>query len=99
MPVYMIFNETVTNPALFESYRAKAGPMIVAAGGKYHVRGGTVTNLEGNPGYDRVVVIEWESMEAARRFYDSPEYQALVKIRQQASTGTAAIIDGAPPVT
>lgn len=97
MPVYMIFNETVTNPEVFESYRKQAGPMILAAGGKYHVRGGAVTTLEGDPKYDRVVIIEWESMAAARRFYDSPEYQALVKIRQTASIGTAALIEGAPP--
>jgi len=97
MPVYMIFNETVTNPAVFEEYRKQAGPMILSYGGKYVVRGGGVTNLEGEPGLDRVVIIEWESMEAAKRFYFSPEYQALVKIRQTATVGTAAIVEGAPP--
>jgi uncharacterized protein (DUF1330 family) len=36
-------------------------------------------------------------MEAAKRFYFSPEYQVLVKLRQSCTTGTAAIIEGAPP--
>lgn len=97
MPVYMIFNETVTNPEVFDTYRKQAAPMILSYGGKYHVRGGAVTVLEGEPKLDRVVVIEWESMEAAKRFYFSPEYQVLVKLRQSCTTGTAAIIDGAPP--
>lgn len=97
MPVYMYFNETVTNPEVFETYRKQAGPMILSYGGKYIVRGGTVTNLEGDPGLGRVVIIEWESMEAARRFYFSAEYQVLVKLRQTCTNGTAAIIDGAPP--
>ena len=97
MPVYMIFNETVTDAAVFETYRTQAGPMIVAAGGKYLVRGGAVTNLEGDPKLGRVVIIEWVSMEAAKRFYFSPEYQALVKLRQTCTVGTAAIVEGPPP--
>lgn len=97
MPVYMIFNETVTNPEIFETYRKQAGPLFVAAGGKYIVRGGAVTSLDGDPQYDRVVIIEWESMEAATRFYYSPEYQELVKLRLTCSVGTGAIIEGSPP--
>jgi len=93
----MYFNEMVTHPEVFETYRKQAGPMILSYGGKYIVRGGIVTNLEGDPGLGRVVIIEWESMEAARRFYFSPEYQVLVKLRQTCTTGTAAMIDGAPP--
>ena len=65
--------------------------------GKYIVRGGAVTNLEGDPQYGRVVIIEWESMEAAKRFYYSAEYQALVKLRLTCSVGTGAIIEGSPP--
>ena len=97
MSVYMIFNETVTDPAVFDTYRQQAGPMILRHGGKYVVRGGAVTNLEGDPGLDRVVIIEWESMAAARRFYDSAEYAPLIKLCQTASKGTAAIVEGAPP--
>ena len=97
MPVYMIFNETVTNPEVFETYRRQAGPMFVAAGAKYVVRGGPVTTLEGDPKMDRVVIIEWESMEVAKRFYYSAEYQALVKLRLTCSVGSGAILEGAPP--
>lgn len=97
MPVYMVFNETVTNKEVFETYRRQAGPMILSYGGTYIVRGGPVTPLEGDPKLGRVVIIEWESMEAAKRFYFSTEYQELVKLRQSCTTGTAAIIDGSPP--
>ena len=58
MPVYMIFNETVTDPAVFESYRTHAGPLFVAAGGKHLVRGGAVTTLAGEAQHGRVVIIK-----------------------------------------
>ena len=97
MPVYMIFNETVTDPAVFETYRTQAGPLFLAAGGKYLVRGGAVTTLEGEAQYGRVVIIEWETMEDAKRFYYSAEYQALVNLRLTCSVGSGVIIEGAPP--
>jgi uncharacterized protein (DUF1330 family) len=42
----------------------------------------------------RHVVIEFESYEAARACYDSPEYQAAIRIREEASTGDIVIIEG-----
>ena len=97
MAVYMIFNEQVTDQGQFEKYRQQAGPLIARYGGRFLVRGGAVTSLEGNPGLHRVVVIEFDDMAAARRFYDSEEYRPLIQLRQSASTGYAAIVEGSPP--
>jgi uncharacterized protein (DUF1330 family) len=49
MAVYMVFNEQVTDQAKFDTYRQQAGPLISRYGGRFLVRGGNVTTLEGNP--------------------------------------------------
>jgi uncharacterized protein (DUF1330 family) len=99
MAVYMVFNEQITDQVKFETYRQQAGALILRNGGRFLVRGGNVTSLEGNPGLHRVVIIEFDDMAAARRFYDSDEYRPLIQLRQSASTGYAAIIEGSPPPT
>jgi uncharacterized protein (DUF1330 family) len=81
MPGYLIANLEITDPAGFEQYRAKVSPLIAQFGGRYLVRGGEVRTLEGNLPIRRLVVLEFPSVEAAQRFYDSPEYQPLRKIR------------------
>jgi uncharacterized protein (DUF1330 family) len=99
MAVYMVFNEQITDQVKFETYRQQAGALILRNGGRFLVRGGNVTSLEGNPGLHRVVIIEFDDMAAARRFYDGDEYRPLIQLRQSASTGYAAIIEGGPPPT
>ena len=94
MTVYMIFNEQITDQAKFDAYRQQAGPLIARYGGRFLVRGGKVTPLEGTPGLHRVVIIEFADMAAARRFYDSEDYAPLIRLRQSASTGDAAIVEG-----
>jgi uncharacterized protein (DUF1330 family) len=97
MAVYMIFNEQITDQSMFDQYRQQAGPLIARYGGRFLVRGGGVTTLEGDPEFHRVVVVEFDDMAAARRFYDSDEYKPLITLRQSASTGYAAILNGNPP--
>ena len=97
MAVYMVFNEKVTDQNQFDKYRQHAGSLIARHGGRFLVRGGNITSLEGNPGFHRVVIIEFDDMAAARRFYDSDEYQPLIQLRQSASTGYAAIVEGSSP--
>jgi uncharacterized protein (DUF1330 family) len=99
MAVYMIFNEQITDQGKFETYRQQAGALILRFGGRFLVRGGNVTPLEGNPGLHRVVIIEFDDMAAARRFYDSDDYRPLIQLRKSASTGYAAIVEGNPSAT
>jgi uncharacterized protein (DUF1330 family) len=99
MAVYMIFNEQIIDQAKFDTYRQQAGLLISRYGGRFLVRGGNVTTLEGDPGLHHVVIIEFDDMAAARRFYDSDEYRPLIGLRQSASTGCAAIVEGNPSTT
>ena len=98
MPAYIIANIEVRDPATFETYRAKVPPIIAKFGGRYLVRGGDVQPLEGNPGLKRLVILEFPSLEAARRFYDSPEYEPVKRLRLESATSDLALVEGhAPP--
>ena len=98
MAAYLIANIRVTDPARFVEYRDKVAPLIARYGGRYVIRGGAVAPVEGEPGLDRVVVLEFADMAALRRFYHSDDYAPLIALRQAASTGDVALVEGyAPP--
>ena len=94
MAAYLIANLTITDPVRFEEYRRQVSKVIANAGGFYLIRGGEVTVLEGDPGLQRLVVVEFSDVEAVRSFYDSDEYRPLLALRQSAATGSVAIVDG-----
>jgi uncharacterized protein (DUF1330 family) len=94
VPGYLIANLDITNPAGFEEYRTKVTPLIAKFGGRYLVRGGDVKTLEGNLPIHRLVVLEFPSVEAAQRFYDSPEYQPLLKIRLASTKSDLVLVPG-----
>jgi uncharacterized protein (DUF1330 family) len=95
MPAYFIAEVEVTNPAGYEAYRPLAGASIAQYGGKFLVRGGKAELLEGSPDPARVVVIEFADVAAAKRWYNSPEYQEALKIRLANSKGRVLIAEGA----
>ncbi len=94
MSAYLICNITVTDPVGFGRYRELAAPIIAQFGGRYLVRGGAVTDLEGTPGLQRVVVLQFDTMDALKTFYYSPEYPAATAVREAASTANVAIVEG-----
>ena len=97
MPAYLIANIRVKDPAKFAEYRDRVAPMIARRGGRYLVRGGAVTAVEGTPGLERVVIIEYPDMESLRAFYFSDEYAPLIALRQEASAGDDALVEGYAP--
>jgi len=76
MPAYLIVDCEVTDPERYEVYKQLAPPAIAKYGGRYLVRGGATTILEGSWQPNRVVVLEFPDEETAKRFYASPEYSA-----------------------
>jgi uncharacterized protein (DUF1330 family) len=99
MPAYLIANIDVHDRATFEAYRAQVPAVIASFGGRYRVRGGEVLPVEGDPGLKRVVILEFPSLVAARRFWDSPEYEPVKRLREQSATSHVALVDGMPPST
>jgi uncharacterized protein (DUF1330 family) len=94
MPAYLIANIEVTDPAGFERYRAAVPAVIAAHGGRYLVRGGEKHVLEGNLPLQRLVILEFPSVQAAQAFYDSPDYAPLLKLRLDSTRSDAVIVEG-----
>ena len=97
MTAYLIANISVTDPDRYAGYRTQVPKVLAQYGGRFLVRGGALHPLEGDMGLDRFVVIEFPSLEAARRFYDSPEYAPLLKLRIQTATSQVALVEGYGP--
>jgi uncharacterized protein (DUF1330 family) len=97
MPAYLIANIRVKDPAKFSAYREQVAPMIARFGGRYLIRGGAVTPVEGEAVFERVVVLEFPTMDGLKIFYHSPDYAPLIALRQEASDGDVAMIEGYAP--
>ena len=92
---YVIAEAKVNDAAAYDSYKALAQAAIAQYGGRYLVRGGAVEILEGRwTKSPRLVIVEFDSPEQARRFYHSPEYQAARKARDQASEMNMLVVSG-----
>jgi uncharacterized protein (DUF1330 family) len=94
MAVYAVVNVRVTDPARYEEYRAEVPATIERYGGRYLARGGAVEVLEGDWDPQRLVVLEFESMERFRDWYDSPEYAPLRRLRGEAAATQFAVVEG-----
>jgi uncharacterized protein (DUF1330 family) len=93
MPGYVIANYTINDPEAFQKYPPAVGPTVAHYGGKLLVADRDVRAVEGSP-KSAIVVIEFESVEAARRWYDSPENTAIKGLRTSTTEGWLAIADG-----
>ena len=94
---YLIGQISVTHPKGYGLYASKVPQTIADAGGRYVVRGGLTTQVEGQSVGDRNVVIEFPSREIAQAWYDSAAYQAILPHRLQNSTGSLVLVDGYVP--
>lgn len=91
---YVIYQGEVTDPERYEEYKTKAAASIVAAGGRYVVRGGDVEVLEGDAPAGRTVVLEFPTRQAALDWYGSEDYTAIRKIREGAARAQLYVVDG-----
>jgi uncharacterized protein (DUF1330 family) len=94
MPAYIVAEIDIANPTGYDKYRPLAGASIAQYGGKFVIRGGTAELIEGAKEPGRIVVIEFADAAAAKRWYDSPEYQEALKIRLANSTGRMLLVAG-----
>ena len=97
MSGYLIAKVEVTDPAGYDEYRQKVPAVIAKFGGRFLVRGGEVDSREGDFGNRRLVVLEFPSLKAAQNFYDSPEYQPLLKLRLASAKAELILAEGYSP--
>lgn len=91
---YIIANVTVTDPVQYEQYRKLSTIAMQAYDAEPCVRGGAVTVLEGDWAPERVVILKFPSVEKAKAFYESPEYQRAKDARQGASVMRMVAVEG-----
>ena len=91
---YIVGTITVTDRDAYKPYMENTGRIVARYGGRFIIRGGAMDVLIGETPYDRVVVIEFDSPEKARDFYDDEEYLEVRKIREENSVGVVMHIEG-----
>ena len=94
MKTYCIAYESINDPNTFEEYRRQVMPTLEAHGGRFIVRGGAFTALEGEMPYERIAVLEFPSRAAAESWYRSPEYQRILPLRSQSTRSQLVLVDG-----
>jgi uncharacterized protein (DUF1330 family) len=94
MSAYVLAQIEVHDWDTYKKYTARTPAIIAKHGGRFVVRGGETAVLEGEGAGRRIVVLEFPSMEAARAFYHSPEYQEVKRIRTSCSDGQFVIVQG-----
>ena len=94
MAYYLLIEAEVLDADRYAVYREAVTPVIAQYGGRFLVRGGEVEVFEGEYNGRRRVVIEFDSKEAARGFWDSPEYEPIKKLREGAGVGGVIGIEG-----
>lgn len=94
MTAYVIFDVDVNNPVDYEGYKQLAAPTVALYGGKYIVRGGQTETLEGDWTPKRIVVLQFESVEKAKAWINSPEYSEARALRHKYAVSKAIVVEG-----
>jgi uncharacterized protein (DUF1330 family) len=97
MAAYVVAEVEVTDPAAYEDYRKRVPATLAQYGGKFLVRGGKTETKEGGWDPKRLVILEFASLEQARKWYHSPEYAPALALRLKAARSKLLLVEGAPP--
>jgi len=95
MTAFVIFDIEVTDPENYEGYKRLAAPTVEMFGGKYIARGGQTEILEGDWSPKRIVIMQFESVERAKAWINSPEYSEARALRHKYSVSKAIVVEGA----
>jgi uncharacterized protein (DUF1330 family) len=94
MAAYVIVDLTVTDLPTMEEYRKQVPATLAKYGGRFLVRGGAHQTVEGDWKPNRIVVLEFPSMEQAKRWYDSEEYRDPKAMRLRAGRANMIMVEG-----
>ena len=90
----IVYERRLHDPKMFDEYRKQVMPTIEAFGGKFLVRGGKFTTLEGEMPFERIALLEFPSRQAAEDWYSSPAYQKILPLRLNAIDAQFIVADG-----
>lgn len=94
MAAYVIGQVHVSHPEQYEEYQRQVPATLAKYHGRFLVRGGPVEHLEGSWPVSRMVLLEFDSLESARAWYNSTEYKIATKARIGAATITLTLVQG-----
>ena len=94
MSAYVLAEIEVTNPDGYKEYTSTVPATIAKYGGRFLVRGGNVEPLEGDWPTRRRVLIEFPTMEAAKRWWNSSDYEKPKAMRRAHSNGRLLLLEG-----
>jgi uncharacterized protein (DUF1330 family) len=94
MAAYLISDVSPKDPQAFETYRTRAAASIKHHGGRYLVRGGATTPLEGDWTPRTIIVAEFPDRERAEAWYRSPEYAEALAVRDVALSRNLILVEG-----
>ncbi|HEY8165680.1 MAG TPA: DUF1330 domain-containing protein [Gemmatimonadaceae bacterium] len=84
----------VRDEELYADYRSRVSSQLRDFGGEYLARGSAIDRLEGTWQPKRIVVVRFESAQAARRWWSSAEYAELKEIRQASTDANMIVVEG-----
>ena len=94
MPAYVIAHIHVKDPVRYEEYKRLSPVSIEKFGGRFIARGGRTEVLEGTWQPNRIVLLEFPSVERAREWWASEDYAPAKELRQATSTGDMIVVEG-----
>jgi len=97
MSAYIIVEVKIHNQEEYEEYKRLTPGSVDAYGGRFVVRGGMTESLEGDWNPERIVVLEFPTIERAKEWYHSKEYTSAKKIRHQNATSKMLLVQGFEP--
>lgn len=98
MAAYLIADiASVLDENAYGRYKNQVSPGLLSAGGRYLARGGAIDVLEGDWRPNRLILVRFDSVAAARRWWSSKEYAALKELRQAATQTRMVLVDGLSP--
>jgi len=93
MSAYIVVDANVHDPEAFKAYAERVGATLKAHGGK-PIANNSPASLEGDWCPKRMVILEFADEEAAKGWYNSPEYQEIIPLRQVAATDSLVLVPG-----
>jgi len=93
MTAYVIVEIHVTDPVKFEEYKKLAQGSIAGFGGKYVARGGRMEMLEGDETFERIVILEFPTLERAKEWWTSEKYREAKEARQLSAKTRMIVVE------
>ena len=94
MAVFVVAQGRIDNREMLDKYVEMVIVTIHARGGRVLAFAEAPEVIEGSVGFPRTVILEFPSRESFQGWYDSPQYQAILSLRQNSTPGTLIVVEG-----